>query len=252
MKKLLAVVLGVVMCLSVSLLAACGSAFDGDYKETSAASVSEFAAKVDEAGLDDISYGSGIKTYLEFETSGDGESMSIKNTMYFALKDNKLAMNGDVSGKVKSSTTNMDVNAKIYYSDGYMYYNGKYMNIDAKFKQAMGIEELIGSYGETGSLSQVKLSDAVVQYTSDTTRFYMTTDNNGVTKIRLNVQSEYGKIAIYYIFGSDYALQGFKMEIETNFEGAKVKGTMYAEPWNGNINLPSDLASYPEGNPFVA
>ena len=56
MKKLLAVVLGLVMCLSVSMLAACGSAFDGDYKETDASSVSAFAEKVDEAGLESISY----------------------------------------------------------------------------------------------------------------------------------------------------------------------------------------------------
>ena len=243
MKKLLAVVLGLVMCLSVSMLAACGSAFDGDYKETDASSVSAFAEKVDEAGLESISYESGIKTYIEFKGSSIEGNFNIKNTMYFGLKDNKLAMNGEVASD--------EMNAKVYYADGYMYFNGKYDNVTAKFKQEMGIEELIGSYGETDSLSQINLSDAIAQYSSENVKFYMATEK-GVTKIKLEVKSTYGNVSIYYIFNADnYALQGFKMDMESNFEGFKMKGTMYAESWNGNINLPSDLASYPEGIPFM-
>ena len=251
MKKFLAIILGVLICLSVSMFTACNSTtFDGKYQETSATTISSFSEQVDESGNEDLDYASGIKTFMDLEIGADGQTMHTKNTMYFSLKDGEIAMQGNVSVKAKALGFSISTTAKIYYSDGYLYYNGKAMGITAKYKQAMNIEELIGQYGSGNGLSQIKLSDALIEYNSDTTKFYIETGDD-ITKIKIDYQAEGIKMKMYFIFNESYILQAFKIDMQSSFDGTTIKGTIYAEQWDGEVTLPSNLDSYADEMPAL-
>ncbi len=252
MKKIFAIVLSALLCLSLFMVAGCGSAFDANYKETDAETMNEIVDKAEdaEAGTS-IDYFKGVKLVIDVEmkmsAQGKTESMAVKGNMVMAAIDEKLAM----SGEIKANGDGENVDGKVYYSDGYLYANGTYKNNTVKMKQEMPIEYFIDRYTD-GAEQMMDIAFAMRQFGSLEGAKFFQAEKDGNTYIKFTFESaEMGKVEMYFIFNADFNLIGFKMQSSGKMElgGGSMESKMLIsmEPYSGSINLPSDLDTYEEG-----
>ena len=253
MKKIFAIVLSALLCLSLFMVAGCGSAFDADYKETDAAAVSQIVTKATEAEEGTkIDYSAGVKVYMDIDMNmtagGKTESVKINSSMYFKAANDNAAMYGEVKGEGQGE----NLNAKVYYSDGYLYTNGTSEGKTVKTKQAISIESVIAEFDMTRSTTLMDIRAAFASVANIEGVKYYTAEKDGNTYIKFTFESaEMGKGEMYFIFNADFNLIGFKMQSSGKMEldGGSMESKMLIsmEPYSGSINLPSDLDTYEEG-----
>ena len=252
MKKIFAIVLSALLCLSLFMVAGCGSAFDADYKETDAETMNEIVDKVEDAEEGtSIDYFKGVKLVIDVKMNmsvqGKTESMAVKSNMVMTAVDDNLIM----SGEIKADTDDGKVDGKVYYSDGWLYANGTYKDNQIKMKQAMPIEYFIGHYTD-GAEQMMDIAFAMRQFGSLEGAKFFQAEKDGNTYIKFTFESaEMGKVEMYFIFNADFNLIGFKMQSSGKMEldGGSMESKMLIsmEPYSGSINLPSDLDTYEEG-----
>ena len=253
MKKIFAIVLSALLCLSLFMVAGCGSAFDANYKETDAETMNAIVNQAYEAEEGTrINYAKGVKVALEMEmkmtANGKTENVSVKSNMVMTAVDDNLIM----SGEIKANGDGENVDGKVYYSDGWLYANGTYKDNQIKMKQQKPIDAFIDEFSKDSTMF-MDIQNAFEHVANIESIKYYSAVKDGNTYVKFAYEEvQMGKGEIYFIFDADFNLIGFKMEGSSKmdmgqFGSMESKMFISYEPYSGSVNLPSDLDTYEEG-----
>lgn len=252
MKKLLLVMLSVIIALSTAMMFGCGetSIFDGNYQEVGLESteMSTFSEAVISAEQHQLQLGSGMKVKVVLDVKEGDDSMYVKMDMDLLEVEQSLQMQGSMNMKMQG----MDTTATLWHKDNYMYMNASAQGQTVKRKMPVTIDEFIGD--QTGGMLNMDFSfiETLENYSSqEGVKFYLE-DGEQYKKFKIEVpqtqvEGMTMEASVYFLFDADYKLVGVKSKV-VNDMGAEGKFDVALEitPWEGTINLPSDLDSYIE------
>ncbi len=249
MKKLLALMLVLSLCVSTALFTACGSStFKGNYKETTAEEVTTFMAEIAEDG-EEIDILSGVKIVIKADMPMGEETMKVDASMSLTEEEEgKYALTSNYYVKMGETEADMDV----VYKDGVSYTNIKTKGAEAKIKATQDIDDALNSLEALEMAFEYDLDMALemaAQY--EGVKIYMDKGEDGAKiKVSGKIEDEgsKGDIELIFVYNAQNKLiaSSITMNAEMTYEGETVKTSMTAtvEPWSGKISAPSDASDY--------
>ncbi len=271
MKKLLSILTCVVLSLSMIFAIGCGgesAAFKGDYKEASKEEIALLAAEFDAVeDSSEVDFSKGVK--MEFYSStdvdggiGDSGTLDMEMNFYSIYKESGLQMSGDMSMKYKGDNAPDDEKVEFYYKDGTSYVAVGDMKVATKVDSDDFIDD---NFGEAFA-SLEELDDVIEEflaYGNDAKYSIDKNEENIKVKFEYNGSIKQNQLGVSidmdmettYIFVFDAVtkkLIAYKAEVFADFtstaSGQSYSGknatTLVIEPWQGEVELPSDLDTY--------
>ncbi|MBQ8426517.1 MAG: hypothetical protein IJX16_02015 [Clostridia bacterium] len=268
--KLFAVLLCLVVAFSATSLVACGGNdneyFNGDYQASSQEEVTTFSQTIaDNTSATSIDWYKGYS--IDFTLSGNmgGGDVTVDMDYKVGVKDDELA----AAGNIELTDVAMNISGGIYYLDGYNYINGSVgavggTSVSGKYKQSMSYEEFMEEYGLDSVLIE-NLGD-VLPYLAmyDEVNYFV---DNGEETIKVKIempnqtitqeyegvtQTSTGSGTYVFVYDTEYNLIGFYADMTSNSTFTSPSGsgqttmsaTLSITPYEGAIELPSDLDTY--------
>ena len=214
----------------------CGDAtFGGNYQEATAEDVQTFANEAALAGGSndiDLALGYQLIAKMSFGEGAQAYNMDM-DIKFSADNDDGILLTATMKGKVSGQ----NVNATMYWADGYAYVNTEGL----KVKERM--EDMGDIYGDlVSAVEGFDLSALAQMAIEDTTiKLGMVREDNGTTKIKFDMPENSVLVGtIVFVFDAEYDLSAMKFDV--TMQGMKLEITY--KPWNGTVNLPGDLNTY--------
>ena len=264
-KKILAVVLGLVLCLGMTMMVGCGdSAFSGNYVEADSNTITTFSESVqqaeDEGASQKVDFNAGVRAKVYMETEG----MKLTSDYTMALVDDtfKLAGNLDMQmemdyGGVASKNI---TKGKFWYADSYMFMDANATSVlgdnsttvALKGKMPMDIEEVLLTYGGGEQLETLPLAEYVQYVESEHVKFYIDneSENKKVKIVFDNLVEDGDQIdgTIIFVYDVDFNLIATSMDLTTTITYGGETETFITrisvEPFDGAINVPADAMTW--------
>lgn len=269
-KKLFTVLLCLVVLLSATSLAACGgngnAYFNGNYQVSNQEEVTSFAQTIaDNPNATSLDWSKGFSINLALSGNMGGGDVSVKLDYKAGLKDNILA----VAGNIEMTDVETTISGGIYYLDGCNYINGSIgqvggTSISGKYKQSMSYEDFIEEYGISTVL--IENLGSIIPYLAnyDVVNFFVE-DGEETLKVKIEIptqtntleydgviQSTTGSGTYIFVYDNEDNLIGFYAKTTSNttytseyYSGqTTMSATLSIIPYDGAIELPSDLDAY--------
>lgn len=269
MKKLLALVLGLVVAFSTMMFTACGSTiFDGDYSEATKEDLATFAAEVDAVEVGDgLDYSLGFKMNFKVEFVEGANSAKTQIDAKTALVDNDLQMQATVlldTTEVISDTETFQekIEGSSYYKGGFAYANVSTTKNgetkSGKYKKERSMDSFIGEYTMDMRTSLTDIVAELAMYEAmqvQGIKLYMDKGEE-TTKVKIEIPEQTltvrgneasFKMEIVLVYNSAKKLIAVRNFIEQNMtETMSMIIDATVEPYDGAIEFPADLDTYTE------
>lgn len=261
-KKILAVVLGLVLCLGMTMMVGCGdSAFSGNYVEADSNTIATFSESVqqaeDEGASQKVDFNAGVRAKVYIES----EDVKLTSDYTMALVDDtfKLAGNLDMQmemdyGGVASKNI---TKGKFWYADSYMFMDANATSVlgdnsttvALKGKMPMNIEKVLLTFGGGEKLETLPLAEYIQYVESEHVKFYIDDgEENKKIKIVFDDSVEYGDGTIIIVYDTDFNVIATSMDLTTTVtDGGETKTfvtRISVEPFDGAINVPADAMTW--------
>lgn len=255
-KVIISIVMAVLMALALALTG-CGetpSVFEGNYKTASKEEVTAFAEEAEKSVGRELDFSQGVSVSGSMKSSMNGSELM---NLEFSYKMKGTAEKIEFAGTIKSQgSTAMDAN--VYYKDGYMYINGSTSGVTVKNKKAISIEEMMSQFGgglaeSYGSLAVILENYGGIEELPEGVKisFDLGKDAKKV-KVEITVSEEgtTSETVIYMVYDTNYNITALKVDSKNSFDMYGMKSdsemSIVVEPYDGKIELPSDLDTYEE------
>lgn len=270
-KRLLAILLCMALAVSTMSLVACdgGNAyFNGDYQASSEEEITTFSQTVaDNANATNIDWYKGYS--IDFTMSGNmgGGDVNVDMDYKVGVKDDELA----VAGNIELTDVAMTISGGLYYLDGYNYINGSVgvvggASASGKYKQGMSYEDFLEEYGLDSVLIE-DLAEVIPHLAMYDEINYFIDEGEETIKVKIEIPNqtitqEYGNATqtttgsgtYVFVYDTEYNIIGFYAEMVSNSTYTSPEGsgqttmsaTLSIMPYEGAIELPSDLNTYLE------
>ena len=271
MKKFLTILLCIALSISMLTFTACKSGspghFDGEYQASNETEIQQLAdslsSKPQSAGF---TWENGFKVNLDLSGNMGGGDVSVDIQYCVGLFNSELG----VTGKVDLSDVDGTVKADIYFIDGYTYYDGSLgvhggSTITGKYKETSTYADFMDYFGITTILME-SFADSLPYVIGGTkTANYFVENTTDGMKIKIDIprqtdvqtQGEYtistdGVGTYIWTYDADYNLTGIYIDMSSttattgpDFSNqTRISATLEILPFDGAIELPSDLDSY--------
>ncbi len=271
MKKFLTILLCIALSISMLAFTACkGGAsehFDGEYQASNETEIQQLAnslsSKPQSAGF---AWENGFKVNLTLSGNMGAGDVSVDMQYCVGLFNSELGL----TGSVDLSDIDGTVKANIYFIDGYTYYNGSIgvhggSTITGKYKETSTYANFMRHFGVTTVLME-SFADSL-PYASggaETVNYFVENTTDGL-KIKIDIprqtyvqtqgpdtRSTDGVGTYIWTYDADYNLTGIYADMSStttttgpDFSGqTRISATLEILPFDGVIELPSDLDSY--------
>lgn len=243
MRKILALILSLVVCVGMFSLVGCG---DGNYQEVSAQEIMQIAEQMDAVEIDGplmVDLGNGLELDFALEMSYGGYSYKTNLNAKFKRVDQNIEYAAILSGVAPEGTNN----ASMYYKDGYLYSANNFAGGVVKTKQKYNLGEAFDQIDlESFSQGLYEMDDLIeeMQYIGDALKCYI--DKSGdTTKIKIEIKMEEAgetmSMVMKYEIDAGYKLISYSADVNMGSMGTL---TASMAPWSGTIDFPSDLETY--------
>ncbi len=250
------------------LATACGgsSSFDGDYKEATKEDLQAFSKELETVeNAEELDFSKGLKLDFEMITEATGEgSLEMKMNLKTAVKDNDLQMAGEAKMAMTGGEEEMpEENVSVYFKNGKCYASMG----DLKIVDTIEVDDVIDEFYSDAFEQVLELDDLVEQfnYYGDNVKYSMD-KNDKTVKIKFEFEGQVNQpvapsvtmdmdvecVAVLVFDAQTKALIAYKYE--STMEGSTTTPTgeyavnayvsMSIEPWEGEIEFPSDLDTY--------
>ncbi|MBQ9103814.1 MAG: hypothetical protein IJY57_01855 [Clostridia bacterium] len=276
MKKLLALVLGLVVAFSTMMFTACGSTiFDGDYSEATKEDLTTFAAEVDAVeGGNDLDYSLGFKMSFKTERDMYGSKEKTQIDAKTAFVENDLQMEAtmliDNTYVIDENTTeNFKIEGSSYYKGGFAYANvamtenGETESVKQKIEVPM--DNFIGEYTGEMETNLSELIEGLAMYEEmqvqglklymdkgeENTKIKVVIPEQTLTVDGMETSMEMEIVLVYNSSKKLIAVRNFMKTSATYVNPVTnessemiVNFDITVEPYDGAIEFPADLDTY--------
>ena len=257
MKKLLTTITCLLIATCMLFMTGCGSVFDGNYVEASAAEVTTFVEQVDAVQENEnFNYASGVQlktsVYLKYVEGTVSQEIDLVMDYKAVLVENDMQAQGNIKMKLPSEMGG-NMTADFWQKDGYMYLKGTSLQDgEIKAKYPMSFDDMFGDLMD--EFSEISLNSDINYYLGfaenyqDTVKFYIEqTETSNKIKIEIPEITEEGvtvSMQVVMVYDANYRITAAKVDMSLVENSVTMKANFEIEGWEGTIQLPADADTY--------
>ena len=265
LKKILAVVLGLVLCLGMTMMVGCGDpSFSGNYVEADSNTITTFSESVqqaeDEGASQSVDFNAGVKAKVYVET----EDVKLTSDYTMALVGDTFKLEGNLDVQLKMIYGGYNVKTitkgKFWYADNYMFMDANATSVigsvsetvAVKGKMPMAIEDVLAEYGGGEDLEVSPLVEYLQYVESEHVKFYIDDgEENKKIKIVFDDLVEAGeKIdgTVIIVYDTEYNVIATSVDLTSTLtyggETQTIVTRVSIVPYDGEINVPADAMTW--------